>query len=200
LRIRRRSLAAGLLAIACAASPDALPHERGAAWQTAFDAGSAAYAVGRSEEAEAQLRKALEIAQAEQPPGLRTALCLNGLAALAIDRGRFGEAEPSLQRAIELFEAGGATSTLHYAAALTNAGELALRNGRAAEAELRFSRAASVAEAHTEPAAIGILQRSLAGQAAALRAEGREAEAQALATRLTLLCNRSPSAVCETAR
>jgi tetratricopeptide (TPR) repeat protein len=202
MRFRRGPLTALLLALglACAEKPAALSRDRGAAWQEAFDAGSAAYAAGNADEAEVKLRTALEIAQAEQPPGLRTALCLNGLAAIAIDRRRFGEAEPSLQRAIELFEAGGASSTLHYAAALTNAGELALRSGRSAEAELRFSRAVDIAGASPQPAAIGILQRSLAGQAAALRSEGRDAEAQALSARLTQLCNRSPSPVCDSLR
>jgi tetratricopeptide (TPR) repeat protein len=194
-----RGLAAlGLIAgnLACAAHTDDFPREQAAAWQAAFDAGSAAQAAGDSAEAEARLREAFAIAQAEQPPGLRTGLALNGLAALAIDDDRYEEAEPMLRRALALLEAGGAGKTLHYAAALTNAGELSLRQDRAAEAEKQFARAASVAETQKGPSAAAILARGLAGRAEALRRLGRDAEAHALADRLAKLCRTQPSPVC----
>ena len=183
-------------ALACASDTDGFPRRKAAAWQAAFDAGSAAHAAGRYEEAELQLREALELAGAEQPPGLRTGLALNGLAALSIDRGRFAEADPTLRRAIALLEAGDATSTLHFAAALTNAGELALRQGQAAEAERNFARAELVADAQTQPAATMILQRSLAGLAESMRAQGRDQEAETLAPRIAKLCQQNPSPVC----
>jgi len=183
-------------ALACASNTDGFPREKAAAWETAFEAGSAAHASGHYEEAELRLREALEIAQAEQPPGVRTGLCLNGLAALSIDRGRFAEADPTLRRAIALLEAGDATSTLHFAAALTNAGELALRQDQAAEAERSFARAVLVAEAQTQPAATRILQRSLAGLAESMRAQSRDEEAEALAPRIEELCQKHPGPVC----
>jgi tetratricopeptide (TPR) repeat protein len=184
------------LVLGCASASDGLPNDASAAWQAAFDAGSAAHAAGDREAAEVHLREALEIAQAEQPPGVRTGLALNGIAALLIDQGRFGEAEPTLVRAIALLESGGAAGSLHYAAALTNAGELALGQGRAADAERRFAQAAQVAEAQSGPAAATILQRSLSGQARALRREGRDAEAQALEPRLVQLCQAQPGPGC----
>jgi tetratricopeptide (TPR) repeat protein len=183
-------------AIGCASSSDGFPHAQAAAWQAAFEAGSAAHAAGRFEEAELRLREALEIAQAEQPPGIRTGLCLNGLAALSIDRGRFSEAEPSLRRAIALLEAGDASHSLDYAAALTNAGELALRQDQAAEAERSFERAIPIAEAQSRPGAPMILQRSLAGLAESLRSQGRDEEADAIAPRIATLCQKHPSPVC----
>jgi tetratricopeptide (TPR) repeat protein len=183
-------------ALACASDTDGFPREKAAAWQGAFDAGSAAHAAGRYEEAELRLREALEIAQAEQPPGVRTGLALNGLAALSIDRGRFAEADPTLRRAIALLEAGDATHTLHFAAALTNAGELALRQDQATEAERSFARAVLIAEAQTQPAATTILQRSLAGLAESMRAQGRDEEAEAFAPRIAMLCQKQPSPVC----
>ena len=182
--------------LACASDTDGLPRQKAAAWQAAFDAGSAAHAAGRYEEAELRLREALEIAQAEQPPGVRTGLALNGLAALSIDRGRFAEADPTLRRAIALLEAGDATSTLHFAAALTNSGELALRQQQATEAERSFARAVRIAEAQTQPAATMILQRSLAGLAESMRAQGRDEEAEAFAPRIAMLCQKNPSPVC----
>jgi tetratricopeptide (TPR) repeat protein len=183
-------------ALACAANQDGFPREKAAAWQTAFEKGSAAHAAGQYDAAELSLREALEIAQAEQPPGVRTGLALNGLAAISIDRGRFSEAEPTLRRAIALLEAGDATKTLHYAAALTNAGELALRQDQPADAERSFARAVSIAEAQKQPAATAILQRSLAGMAEALRAQGRDEEASALAPRIEKSCRSNPSPVC----
>ncbi|HEY8154414.1 MAG TPA: tetratricopeptide repeat protein [Myxococcota bacterium] len=184
-------------ALACAASQDGFPREKAAAWDTAFQKGSAAHAAGQYEEAERQLRQALEIAQAEQPPGLRTGLALNGLAAISIDRGRFAEADPTLRRAIALLEAGNATQSLHYAAALANAGELALRQDQPAEAEPRFARAVLIAEAQpAQPAATPILQRSLAGLAESMRDQGRGDEADALAPRIETLCKKNPSPVC----
>jgi tetratricopeptide (TPR) repeat protein len=186
-----------LLALfACASASDGLSRENAAAWQAAFDAGSAAYAAGDRDEAERKLREALEIAQAETPPGVRTGLALNGLAALSIDRGRYGEAEPTLERAIALLEAGGATQTLHYAAALTNAGELALREARAGDAERYFSKAAVISEAQLRSGGLPLLQRDLAGRAEALRQLGRETEAGTLAPRLAELCAQRPSPVC----
>jgi tetratricopeptide (TPR) repeat protein len=181
---------------ACASAPGTMPREQAAAWQAAFDAAGNAYEAGRFDEAERHLREALEIAQAEQPSGVRTGLALNGLAALSIDRGRYDEAGPTLDRAIALLEAGGAMKTLHYAAALTNAGELALREGRASDADDEFVRAAQVAESQNGPAAISILQRSLGGRIHALRLQGREADARALAPKLGVLCAKQDSPAC----
>jgi len=184
-------------ALGCASSRDGFPREKAAAWESAFEKGSSAHAAGQYEEAELQLREALEIAQAEQPPGLRTGLALNGLAAISIDRGRFAEADPTLQRAIALLEAGGATDSLHYAAALANAGELALRQDQPEQAERRFAQAVRVAEGQqAQPAATPILQRSLGGLAEAMRDQGRGEEADALAPRLQTLCQKNPSPVC----
>jgi len=187
---------AAATALACASSQGGFPREKSAAWASAFEKGSAAHAAGRYDEAELQLREALEIAQAEQPPGLRMGLALNGLAAISIDRGRFAEAAPTLRRAIALLEAGGAAGTLHYAAALTNAGELALRQDRPAEAERNFAQAALVAEGQTQPGATPILQRSLAGLAQSMRDQGRGDEADALSPRIEALCQKNPSPVC----
>lgn len=184
-------------ALACASHPDAMPREKAAAWQAAFQAGSAAHAAGRYDEAELRLREALEIAGAEQPPGVRTALCLNGLAALSIDQGRYAEADTTLQRAIALMESAGATDTLHFAAALTNAGELSLREEQPAEAERSFARAVGIAEGQAPPASTPILQRSLAGLAESMRAQGRDDEADALAPRLAKLCQKSPGPACD---
>jgi tetratricopeptide (TPR) repeat protein len=196
MSIRSVLLALSAAALACASSQDGFPREKAVAWETAFGKGSAAHAAGRSDEAELQLREALEIAQAEHPPGLRTGLALNGLAAISIDRGRFSEADATLRRAIALLEAGGATRTLHYAAALTNAGELALRQEQPAEAERSFARAVLVADEQTQPAATPILQRSLAGLAESMRDQGRDEEADALVPRIDALCRQSPSPVC----
>jgi len=197
MNLRRACLAlCAAAAIACASTPDDLPHEQAAAWAAAFQAGSAAYAEGRSEEAELRLREALEIARAEQPPGLRTGLCLNGLAALSIDRGRFSEAEPTLRRAIGLLEAAGAGNTLQFAAALTNAGVLAMRQGHPAEAERSFARAERVAKAQSGTAATIILQRSLVGLSESMRAQDRDVEADALTPRIEKLCEKQPSALC----
>lgn len=196
MKIQFASLVLAAAALACAASQDGFPRERAAAWDSAFQKGSAAHAAGQYEAAELSLREALEIAQAEQPPGVRTGLSLNGLAAISIDRGRFAEAEPTLRRAIELLEASDATRTLHYAAALTNAGELALRQDQPADAERRFARAVLIAEAQNQPAATSILQRSLAGLAESMRAQGRDEDASALAPRIEKLCQTNPSPVC----
>jgi tetratricopeptide (TPR) repeat protein len=190
------ALALAACGLGCASDPEGFPSDKAAAWQTAFDAGSAAHAAGRPDEAERRLREALELAQAEQPPGVRTGLALNGIAALLIDQGRLGEAQPTLERALALLEAGGAGDTLHYAAALTNAGELALRQGRTADAERRFAQAGAVADANPSATASAILQRSLAGQMTALSREGRDTEASALAPRLAESCKAQPSAVC----
>ena len=194
----RRALLAlcAAAAIACASNTDGFPRGQAAAWQAAFEAGSAAHAAGRYEEAELRLREALEIARAEQPPGVRTGLCLNGIAALSIDRGRFSEAEPTLRRAIALLEAGGAAHSLHYAAALTNAGQLSLRLGRAAEAERSFARAIPIAEAQSQPDAPMILERSLAGLAESMRSQGRDEEANSITPRIAKLCQKHPSPVC----
>jgi tetratricopeptide (TPR) repeat protein len=183
-------------ALACASNTDGFPPGKSAAWQTAFEAGSAAHAAGNYDEAELRLREALEIAQAEQPPGVRTGLCLNGIAALLIDRGRFGEAEPTLRRAIVLLEAGGSHYRLDYAAALTNAGVLALRQQQPADAERSFAKAVQIAESLDPPAATPILLHDLAGLAEAMRAQGRDEEADALAPRIAQLCQKDPSPFC----
>jgi len=183
-------------ALACASNTDGFPRDQAAAWQATYEAGRAAHAAGHYEEAELRLREALEIAQAEQPPGIRTGLCLNGIAALLIDRGRLGEAEPTLRRAIALLEPGRARYQLDYAAALTNAGVLALRQDQPADAERSFAKAVLVAEAQNHPAATPILQHSLAGLAEAMRAQGRDEEAGALAPRIAQLCQKNPSPFC----
>jgi len=183
-------------ALACASSTDGFPRDQAAAWQTAYEAGRAAHAAGQYEQAELRLREALEIAQAEQPPGIRTGLSLNGIAALLIDRGRFAEAEPTLRRAIALLETGGAEHQLDYAAALTNAGVLALRQDQPADAELSFAKAVRIAETQNHPVAKPILLHALAGLAESKRDQGRDEEADTLAPRIAQLCQKSPSPFC----
>ncbi len=71
-------------------------------WHGRQDAGATACRRGDYDQAEAELKRACEIAEKFQQPDARLILSLNELAAVHTQQARYDEAEPLLQRAVQV--------------------------------------------------------------------------------------------------
>lgn len=156
-------------------------------WRAPFEACKAAFLSRDLTEAEALCNKSLEAAGAESPPGLRTALSLNSLAAVYVEEGHLAEAREPFYRALEIFERKGAGPNEHFVGLLTNIGDFELREANAEPAEVAFRKAAKLA-AELKPAVPALETRANRGLVASLCLQGKLPEAEALGAKFGVSC------------
>lgn len=108
---------------------------------------NACRAMGRLDDAEANLKQALVIVgQLPDAWGALAATCSN-LADLCCDRGDMDEAATYARRAVETYEANGAASGVDWSAALAAEARIEFRAGRFAHAAELYGRAAEAVRA-----------------------------------------------------
>ena len=103
--------------------------------------GGALAAVGQTIEAEPMLRKALSIQEASHPEDPETGFTMNNLALLYGQAGRWSEAEPLVQKAVEIFNRATGTDSVETAMLLANLASVHMQQGRPERAEPLFRRA-----------------------------------------------------------
>jgi tetratricopeptide (TPR) repeat protein len=117
------------------------------------------YAEGRFEEVERIYRRLLE---REQFNAREYPIILNGLGGALFERGRPGEAEPFLRRAIEVWRKNGADSAPQLAIALSNLGAALRTLGRIPEAESSYLEAIALLRTHGEKRRLAPMLTNLA--------------------------------------
>jgi len=174
-------------------TPDAVTSEPtpdpAAQWRHHLDAGKAAHARGDIGGAEREFNAALGIAAHEDPPGLATAVSLNAFAVLYIEKQRWDDAAPLLERAIEIFEAQGLTESEPFATLLCTRGELARGRGSAVDAEKEYRRAVAIKRVSK-----ATHDRAVRGLVGAVCTQGRFEEATFLGAEQRLICRPPPGA------
>jgi tetratricopeptide (TPR) repeat protein len=156
-------------------------------WRAPFEACKTAFGRHDLSAAEARCKEALDAVRAESPPGLRTAVSLNSLAAVYIEQGRLTEARKPLYEAVSIFELQAAGPNEHFIGVLTNVGDLELRETNGEKAEAAFRKAAELA-AELEPEVPPLLARANTGVVASLCQQGNVREAEALGEKFGVSC------------
>ncbi len=134
-------------------------------------------ATGRDTEAEAYLRRALQIREELQGagPAFAVALSLHSLSSLLIDRGNFDEAEPLLRRSLALYEKTLGPDDLETAGCLRVCARMARLRGRFEEADTLARRAIAVIEkrwGHNHPQVAHNLQELAENSLRAVKRKG----------------------------
>lgn len=142
-------------------------------------------ASGDQAAAEPEMRKALAAAAFEDPPGLATAVSLNGLSVLCFRGGRLDEAAALNGDAIRIVEGQQETESDIYSTMLVNRADIELERGDPAAAERDYRQAAAIGAV---PEAVHA--RAVRGLVGMLCREGRTAEAERAGAPIGVTCPR----------
>ena len=154
-----------------------------AEWRTTMDQAIRAHLNSNQAAAERLLLHAIALAEKLQPQDQRLTQSLVGLSSVYFEQGRFHEAEPLLQRAIEIDKAVLGPRHLDVAAHSNALGLVYARRNENDKAEPLYREALGIFEEHLGPdhGHVGMVLRNLAGL---LMIEGRPQEAAVLYVRL----------------
>jgi ATP/maltotriose-dependent transcriptional regulator MalT len=175
----------GLVWLAIGCTPAAPPLRPQDQWSLQFDAAKAAMTRGDQAAAEHEMRKALAAAGFEDPPGLATAVSLNGLSVLCFRGGRLDEAATLNAAAIRIVEGQQETESDVYSTMLTNRADIALQRGDLSAAERDYRLAAAIGAV---PATVH--ERAVRGLVGTLCLDGRRAEAERAGAPIGVTCPR----------
>ena len=139
---------AAIAAVACAHGPR-LPGS--ASWEAHRDAAKRAYAASRFDEAEAELRAALAIAEGAGPRDPRIPVTLDALGDVLLSEGRDDDAEASDRGSLAWRERELGADHIDVTASLTRLVELDVWRGDYAEAGRLYERVLAIREARLGP-------------------------------------------------